>query len=459
MTIKKFPRRLLTGVIIAFAWLITGRANLALSANFKREISALAADHQYGNSLFDGLIKELSNSAHRYFVYDNPTMTVPDIREKAGRGNFTWRHKWGARYKMYAHWELEYLKALEEHPLRTHDANKADFIVIPIPVNAISVAGNPSEDMRHALDTLYNETLFQRHPEKHVLFSFLEYVFDPRWESGAQSISGISPSDYQQLRPITAAMFQDHHSWLLQVPDNVKEVAGWGQMAKGKPLTTRGFSISLMGSAMDFFDRYDSPSPLTLRQFQNKTYPFFYHTRAAPSLNNSTKFRHALVKENETALQLPQPSSVGFDIPLHDWRRAFYDSKFCPCIRGDNPQTRCLWRSIRAGCIPLVISNMWPRYAPIFKSFLNMTNYAVLVDENQFLHNPVATLVQATNMTTVELQAKIEGLNLVRRMILPHLPSSLFVEAFARETVASQKDDYYPYLYASQRDRSILVGE
>jgi Exostosin family len=439
---KKPPARpLLTFAIVGF---IAGLAIFTLDlTSYKQGFSVVVKDRRFAH-LFDNLIQELSNSSYSYYVYDNPNLTLPGIRENARKGIFTWRKRWGHRYKEYALWELEYLKALEGHRMRTYNAHEADFIVVPIPTTAIVVAGKPSRDMRHALDTLYDESLFQRHPEKHVLFSFLEFLFNPFGGDAAQLVSGILPSDYQQLRPITAALFQDYHAWLLQVPETVKEKYGWGLKSTPQPFTSHGFSISLMGSSMDYFKPSEIPRSLTLKQFRNKTYYFFYHTTGQASLNNSTEFRHALVKDNTTALQLPYPSSIGFDIPLDEWKQAFYDSKFCPCIRGDNPQTRCLWRSIRAGCIPLVISDMWPLYAPIYKSFLNMNNYAIMVDEEQFLQNPGAALLRVTNLTNDDLQAKIDGLNLVRRLILPNMPDSLFVEAFARETVASQKDDYYP---------------
>ena len=73
-----------------------------------------------------------------------------------------------------------------------------------------------------------------------------------------------------------------------------------------------------------------------------------------------------------------------------------------------------------------------------------MSDFAVLVDEMMYLRNPTETLNRVIlNLTAEELQAKINGVNLVQRLILPQHPQSLFVQAFGREVLQSFQEDYY----------------
>ncbi|CAB9530881.1 unknown protein (Partial), partial [Seminavis robusta] len=379
-------------------------------------------------------------------------------------------------------WELAYLEALEHHPWRIVETPEtADFIIIPIPINSISVAGDPKVDMRNALDALYQEELFQKYPEKHVWMTFLEYAFAPRKNVDIMSAtsrtdpskkkqkkkknkkaagkekpdaSGIYLSDYQRLENITTALAIDHHAWNHKVPYRVKEEQGWTcqtmqKVSWGEPITRHSWSMSLMGAATEL---QNSLEPLTVEAFRNKTYHFLYHSRRTPSMCNSTPHRHALLLMDEnnntqTRDAIKQPSSIGFDIEPSEWQRRFVNVQYCPCVRGDTPFTRCVFRSIRAGCVPIVVSDSLEDFAPIYKSVLRQTDYAVVVEEARFLENPAQALHDATQRMTAteELETLIHGMNLVKRMIVPNYPDSLFVEAFAHETVASQQQEYYDY--------------
>ena len=73
-----------------------------------------------------------------------------------------------------------------------------------------------------------------------------------------------------------------------------------------------------------------------------------------------------------------------------------------------------------------------------------MSDFAVLVDEMAYIRNPAQTLSDVIlNLTANELQAKINGVNLVQRLILPQHPQSLFVQAFGHEVLQSFTEEYY----------------
>jgi Exostosin family len=400
---------------------------------------------------------ESRTTSFRYYVYNHPNMTRMDIRRKAMAGNWTWAESWGDRYKDFALWEIRYLEALERNTRhRTYNASQADFIVIPIPMSALVTASGGGQssssksagfiaDTRLALNTLYAQPLFQSSSQtkgKHVFFTFLEGLFHPK---RLEFIMGRA--DYKQFRPVSVATVEDIQIWG-RIPQSTKDQGYWDHTLPqllDKPIRSRiftnhGFSIQYIGAATD---PEHERVILNKTAFDQKHYIFFYHTIKARSMHNSTRFRHATTRR-KVMRSLLQPSSIGYRIPADQWLSQFQDSKFCLVIRGDNPVSRSMWRAIKNGCIPVIVSNAMPYWAPVFRSMINLQDYAVMVDEKEFLQYPAIALNQAIqNLTDHDIEQKIAGLNLVQRLILPDEPDSLFVAAFAHETMASQTREYY----------------
>ena len=215
--------------------------------------------------------------------------------------------------------------------------------------------------------------------------------------------------------------------------------------------------------------------PVTMESWKNKSIFFFYHSRKSGSIANSTIFRHALFPDYEDSMakekatqngnglastatnnnnattarpppRLPtrfkhQPVSIGFDIPYEQWFREFMDSKFCLVIRGDTPGSRSMTRAIRAGCMPLIVSDSLPAYQPLYSKTVNYSNFALLVKEDDFLDDPFRSLDNAvSSLSPTDLRNKVEGLRLMQRMVTCDQPDSLFVPAFSREIVQTMSE-------------------
>merc|ERR1712161_160295 len=145
--------------------------------------------------------KLLESSTIRYHVYDDNKLVLSHIRAKALEdAPKTWRPNWGLRFSEYAKGEIRWIEALERHPQGTRDPCEADFFVVPIPVGATVFWGQP-QLLRDAFTTLLNGTLFQQHPERHVVaFATTEKVFGSKFwglsdgemkNFNRQSLSGI----------------------------------------------------------------------------------------------------------------------------------------------------------------------------------------------------------------------------------------------------------------------------
>ncbi len=134
-------------------------------------------------------------------------------------------------------------------------------------------------------------------------------------------------------------------------------------------------------------------------------------------------------------------SSIGFDIDRKDWLDRISKSKLCLVIRGDDPMSRAFIRSIRTGCIPVVISDLLHVFAPPFKSTLNFSDYSIMIEEKDFIDDPWGTLHRVYNgLTENEVKRKLNAIAFVQRVIFLDHPESLFVPAFLKEAWQSIPD-------------------
>jgi hypothetical protein len=197
-----------------------------------------------------------------------------------------------------------------------------------------------------------------------------------------------------------------------------------------RPVTEYTFCVGLGGNA--------THGPLrkpTMENFHGSTLFIFYHTRRAPSAYDSTKYRHAPLMNVSWSL-LP-PSSIGHEIPPAQWARDVSDSKFCLVIRGDNPASNSLFTAVKAGCIPVLISDWFLFYAPPFPTTLDLRDFSIVIAEEEFIQNPHAAIESLRHLPDEWIKSKLQALAWAQRVLLMDHPNSLFVPAFLREAMAS----------------------
>lgn len=294
--------------------------------------------------------------------------------------------------------------------------------------------------MVKALNTLFEQPLFRKYPEKHVFLTNNEYMFNHMQFTHGK---GFTYERLNRIKKATVVKDKDLHYWQHYVNSPAGKQTDWGNKrnATAEPCFNHSFAIGFGHEAS--IPEY-SFQIASYNVWKNKTFHFFYHTRHEKSLNNSTQYRHAPVNPSIIS-QLDQPSSVGFDIPSSQWALEFSDSKYCLVIRGDNPASRSMFRAIRAGCMPVIISDALPYYHPMFRSFLTYQDFSIVVSEQEFVKDPVQTLSKATNLSEAAMQQKVGGLALLQRILVLDHPLPLFVPAFVQEVVASQQDSYYQF--------------
>jgi hypothetical protein len=141
-------------------------------------------------------------------------------------------------------------------------------------------------------------------------------------------------------------------------------------------------------------------------------------------------------------------SSIGYGLPPDDWLREYSSSQFCLAIRGDTPHTHALLNAVKVGCIPVVISDFYPLFAPSFPSTLNMEDYCVFIKEADFIRDPAKELLKLKDLGETWIRRKLDALAFAQKVVLMDHPESLFVPAFVKESM---------YAYQHPAPKSLFI--
>eukprot|EP00557_Chaetoceros_sp_GSL56_P007581 CAMPEP_0176499766 /NCGR_PEP_ID=MMETSP0200_2-20121128/13123_1 /TAXON_ID=947934 /ORGANISM="Chaetoceros sp., Strain GSL56" /LENGTH=628 /DNA_ID=CAMNT_0017898249 /DNA_START=142 /DNA_END=2025 /DNA_ORIENTATION=+ len=378
------------------------------------------------SSKVDTLLQRHSNSDSdsggplKFYMYQHPNLTLADP-------SF-----WPYRYRKRAalrlcpdeiYFDESIFVVLGQSSHRTLDPYEADVFIIPIPMGRIFSARNSTELWDLSFSTLIQEPLYlQLHGHRHILiatgFPLFKNNILPLMKhySIIENVTLVQSWDPNGVkRAITQYYYGDSGGANDDIFHEYKPY-----FKRFSPATRSSISVGL-GTKPDptivpIPEHLKYPSvvniPLNIPSmdtWRNASNFIFYHTRTGSSQWNSTIYRHVPVT-NVTMSHLP-PSSIGWGIVnVEQWLREFVDSKFCLVIRGDSPHSKAFVRSVRAGCIPVVIADCLPVYAPVFKSILNMSEYAILLEEKKFVEDPEGELLKLLDLKEDVIQSKIKHL-------------------------------------------------
>lgn len=322
------------------------------------------------------------------------------------------------------------LTALQKSELKTNNPDDAELFIAPVPLGRIFTSRYPGSYIHAAMEALVNHKIFRKHEgNKHVLINtpfilfrqdYVKYTFPmKKWYPFLHNVTAILCWD-------PSATYNDiHHSggqW-----NEFLEV-----MTTLSPMTRRSASV-----AFGYGNDYLELTMATKAKFDNSSNFIFYHSKTGGSVWNSTIYRHAPIT-NITDDKFPK-SSIGFGLEKEQWVLELRNSKFCLVVRGDNPSSHALWRSIRMGCIPVIAADNLPIWGPIFKSTINMSDYGVIISEKALVNNPEKTLLKLNDMSEAEIEVKMKHLAFAQRVIFTDHPDSLFVPAFLKESMMASE--------------------
>ena len=382
---------------------------------------------------------KLRYEATPFYMYgeeDHYDLLQTDILEwfRSGRENMLLRKRFSAEAKQ----EDQALMVMSNHSFRTTDRTKADVFVVPFRVGVGIIYGDPRK-IRAFVKALLSNTTFREQP--HVVLSLTTVGFN-QFHITSIARAGMTRQFYRMASPLIVAQSHDSHSCA-----NIShQGAAQGHDFDGEfqhldhAMSTYGFSVWLL-------PQIDLPyHEATYEKFRNAKNFIFYQTRTEPSAWNSTRFRQILLEPQFLNRMNWTNSSIGFGLPPDEWIREFPRSKFCLAIRGDTPHTHALLHAVKVGCIPVVISDFYPAFAPSFPSTLKMEEYCIFIPEDDYIRDPAAELLKLMYLSEEEIRRKIEALAFAQKVVLMDHPESLFVEAFLKESLYAFKHPSPPEL-------------
>jgi len=377
---------------------------------------------------------ELRVSSLKFYLYDGNSFTF-EKNLAPNRASFK-------RYLGEILFDEALLTILKRSTFRTADSKIADVFVPAIPFSRLTNLSHKKTVILPALEDLINNEVFKENSgHRHVFIGTSFCLFRKDCNFAAVMIPYM-----HHFVNTTLAMSWDPNA----VSTAVKEGHDFKEYQKtfesyGEPFTHTSISLGLNPqpnpSIISFPKRimgatHEITVPIriaSMTKWSKASNFIFYQVKNSNFFNNSTIYRTSpLIKSME---MLPK-SKIGWGIESpKEFVEELLDSKFCLVIRGDSPHSKSFLRSIRAGCIPVVVSDCLPIYSPVMKSTLNMTDYSIMLDETRFVENPEAELLSLLDLSEETIEAKLKHLAFAQKVTMLDHPDSLFVPAFLREAV------------------------
>jgi hypothetical protein len=373
-------------------------------------------------------LQELKRITTRFYIYDDPIISQSSIIEQyRSKGDAALTQSANLDHiKADSDGEKVILEALKNHPLRTFNPSDAELFVVPTPISALLGYGCQWENCTwydQAFEALQKKPTFQQ-GHKHIIIALSWPSFNKRFSAFVPALS----RNYRFLENVTVAHNYDPFGCLEL---EKKGPSDFHKVYHGEPPVTKAFSLGL-----GFNDPFPIEKP-TFNKFQTSDYFLFYHSRVKSFAYGSTKYRNAPL-DPKFVKNLPV-SSIGYDVPYDEWVNGMTSSKFCLVVRGDTPHSHSLLYAVRAGCVPVVVSDDYPSYAPPFKSSLAIEDFAIFIKEEDFIEDPTRELLKLQDLPKELIRAKIDNLYIAQTVVIPNHPNSLFVQAFLKESIESQK--------------------
>jgi len=378
---------------------------------------------------------QLAKLNTRFYIYDLPELNLKQYQRQESSFQDPEEYEFlGSDAQV----ELLIIEALQTHRLRTYDPKKAEIFVIPLSPATVKISFIDRREYeerfyKRAFSALNRQNNFRAtRGARHVIVSIWYGQFEHRF----RRIPGYQDDSllrfYDQLWNITVADCKSRQGIeRLYREGKHSDFMKFFEYERIR-VTRSSFSVGMIPN------KHIPLIAPTLGKFYNSSYFIFYHTRPSNFWSpRSDAFRRAAL--NETVVQGLPSSSIGYDISSSEWGRRLISSKFCLVIRGDDPGSHALYRSVKVGCIPVVVSDAYPDYSPAMPSVLRIEDYCIFVTESDFIKDPLGELAKLADLPERLIAEKLQALAWAQRVVIPDHPESLFVPAFLWESQKAMK--------------------
>uniref|UniRef100_A0A6C0IJT1 Exostosin GT47 domain-containing protein n=1 Tax=viral metagenome TaxID=1070528 RepID=A0A6C0IJT1_9ZZZZ len=121
--------------------------------------------------------------------------------------------------------------------------------------------------------------------------------------------------------------------------------------------------------------------------------------------------------------------SIGLGLPINEYSHNMKNSKYVIVTRGDTSGSHVFVNSIGAGCIPVIISDMFEKVATPFNDIINLQAYTIIISEKDFVEDPHILFKTLDSLSELDIHNKINNLIEVQKLMLLEHPESTCCDA------------------------------
>ena len=286
---------------------------------------------------------------------------------------------------------------------------------------------------------------------------FFDYLTDAR--GGALSNSALSPRSYRKMANVVAIQTFDAMEIQRQFQRGKIDSNDYGanplydSSVYNIPLTNAALSIGMASPSKigvykeavleDFVDQDGATDSSQSAQSSTHRKSWFqYDTSRIPDgpLQEAMAGIQETLAEQDQSLTQDGEGPKQTVVPIGTVPE---EARYCVVIR---PQKQVhsyeLLLAIRAGCIPVVVSDFYKHYAPTLKSTLHLDDFVVFVSEQDFLESPLQSLLTIQQRHKNIVSSKVEAVQFAQRVTMWSHERSLFVPALLEEILLASNNPF-----------------
>ena len=397
------------------------------------------ANECIANAIAPKVIRELKQVNNKFYIYDDDIIYQKFLMKKLRQfqskslqvenDNNNDDNQSLASITNVIETENKIWDALWNHPLRTSNVKEAELFLIPTPVTELIAHGCVESGciwFDEAFRALSKHPIFRNTNggNSHVLLSFHPKAFNLRYAAKIPALARAYPI----LENVTVVSDYDPFGCTKLPQEDTTNIKGL--FSQELPVS-KAFSVGMYGDSISI--------PITranFKRYQQSVHFIFYRTSRREFAYDTTQLRRAVLNK-EVLETIPHQNLAYYDDESNDvtkpWAEAATKSQYCLVIREGTPHTDALFRAIRAGCIPVIVSDCYQMYAGPFKTSLKLEDFSISVDEERFLSDPCKELLSLQDLKEDYIKAKLKNITLAQQVLFPDHDNSMFVEAFLKE--------------------------
>jgi FkbM family methyltransferase len=345
------------------------------------------------------------NKEIKFFIYEHPDITL----------NNWLQHLHVHDKTLTSHLDEQLYHHFKKHPRRTLNPYDASIFIIGIPMvkSYNNDLHNYQADMYKSISNIINNPFFKKKNGRDHLILADDCQLSA-WASMFTQYKDIKEFYQNSLEYVTSTRFEAYGCSKWACPsDEIRSKIPASFFNTDWELTRLSIIVPY-NPYVGFIitPRYDD--------WYKRTNYIFYCGQMRGSSHESTEIRHLPLN----TLQHHPNCYLQTNVPFEEWKHNIINSKYVLCIRGDTSGSHAFINAISAGCIPVIISDLFEYGATPFNDLLNLNMYSVVISEKEYIKNPEILLNTLENLSDECIRDKLNNLIEVQKMMLLDHPES-----------------------------------